>query len=165
MAVKSDSTPKKRPTWDEYFLSIAQVVRSRSNCLRMDVGAILVRDRRIIATGYNGTPSGTTNCNEGGCERCLHRSQKKLEQSQQKELCVCVHAEQNALLQSAYHGVSTKDSVLYATVEPCLQCAKALINAGVKSILYDEDHYDAAHHDSLGRVLLKGAGVSIKKLQ
>lgn len=164
MAAKSLPKPlRKRPAWDEYFLDIAKVVRTRSNCLRMSVGAVLIKQKRIIATGYNGTPSGVKNCVEGGCERCHRRDEKKVRESQEKELCICVHAEQNALLQSAYHGTSSQGSILYSTIEPCLQCAKSLINAGVKEVIYLEDHYEPSHQDHLGKGLLKRAGIAVRK--
>lgn len=156
-------TSKKRPSWDRYFLNLSEVVRERSNCLRMSTGAVLIKDKRIIATGYNGTPSGTKNCFEGGCERCLKRHKENLKEYEGKELCVCIHAEQNALLQSALHGMSTNTSVLYTTTSPCLQCAKALINTGVKEVIYIDDHYSKEHPDNLGIKLLKSAGVKVRR--
>ncbi len=148
----------KRPSWDEYFMNMAKVAKDRSNCLRQTVGAVLVKDQRIIATGYNGAPMGVKNCIDGGCERCLQRERGELEENVEYELCLCLHAEQNSVLQSAYHGMSTKGATLYSTIAPCLQCAKALINAGVAEIVYDEDH-----SDKLGLKLLKAAGVKIRK--
>ncbi len=151
----------KRPAWGEYFLNLTDVVGHRSNCLRQPVGAVLVQGTYIIATGYNGTPMNTKNCNEGGCERCAKRHDGLIKEYEDKELCVCVHAEQNALLQSAYHGVATQDTTLYSTLMPCLQCAKALINAGVKEVIYREDHYEKGHEDNLGKKLLKQAGIKV----
>ncbi len=147
-----------RPSWDDYFMNMAQVAKERSNCLRQEVGAVLVKDKRIIATGYNGTPMGVKNCNEGGCERCLHREQGKLGEGVDYELCLCLHAEQNSVLQAAYHGMSAKGAILYSTIAPCLQCAKALINAGVAEIVYSKEH-----SDKLGLKLLKAAGVKIRR--
>lgn len=156
MATKSKQT---RPSWDEYFMNMAKVAKERSNCLRMSVGAILVKDKRIIATGYNGAPIGVKNCIDGGCDRCLKREKGKLGEGDQYELCLCLHAEQNSVLQSAYHGMSTKGATLYSTIAPCIQCAKALINAGVAEIFYDEDY-----SDNLGLKLLKSAGLKVKRI-
>lgn len=151
---------KKRPTWDEYFLSLARVVRERSNCLRMSVGAVLVKDKRIIATGYNGTPMGVKNCDEGGCGRCLNRQENKLKENESKEFCICLHAEHNSILQSAYHGSSSKGTVMYSTVMPCIQCAKAIINAGIAELVYSDKH---TYND--GIKLLKSAGVKVRKVK
>jgi dCMP deaminase len=126
----------ERPSWDEYFLSIAQVVATRSNCLKRQVAAVIVKDRRIIATGYNGTPRGATNCNEGGCPRCanLAASGTSLEE------CLCSHAEENAITQAAYHGTSVRDTVLYTTFSPCLLCTKMIINSGIREVVYGADY-------------------------
>lgn len=146
----------KRPDWDTYFMQLADVVKTRSNCIRRDVGAILVKDLRIIATGYNGTPHGIKNCIDGGCVRCAMREAGKLRIGEKEELCVCIHAEQNAIIQAAIHGISTKDSVLYSTVAPCNQCAKILINAGISRIVFRPDpHYPD------GVKLMKKAGVAL----
>ena len=113
-----------RPGWDQYFMNIAKVAASRSNCLKRKVAAIIVRDKRIISTGYNGTPRGTPNCNEGGCPRCntLVSSGTSLDE------CLCSHGEENAIVQAAYHGVQLTDSTIYSTFAPCLPCAKMIIN-------------------------------------
>jgi dCMP deaminase len=150
---------KKRPSWDQYFLRLAHVVKDRSNCLRQAVGVVVVKDKHIIATGYNGTPAGVTNCCDGGCERCFHREKNMLKENERKDLCICIHAEQNALLQSAYHGVSTKGAVLYSTIAPCIQCAKAIINAGIAAVVYEQEH-----QDDLGVKLLTTATLQTKKL-
>ena len=146
----------KRPAWDEYFMSIAQVVASRSNCVKRKVAAVVVKDRRIISTGYNGTPRGTKNCNEGGCPRCnqLAPSGTALED------CLCSHGEENAITQAAYHGTSLKGSSLYSTFSPCLLCTKMIINSGIEEVIYNHDY-------PLGETalkLLKESGVSIRKL-
>ena len=146
----------KRLSWDEYFIKLAYVVRERSNCLRLSVGAVIVKNKQIIATGYNGTPVGTINCIEGGCKRCLDRQQEKLALNERKDLCVCVHAEQNAILQSALHGISTNGTTMYETTAPCLQCAKMIINAGIVKVIFDSQF-----QDDLGVELLKKAGVSV----
>jgi len=101
-----------RPSWDAYFVSIAHIVQTRSTCIRGARGAILTKDKRIVTTGYNGTPSGIKDCDEGGCKRCQERASNKLQQGEKKDLCICVHAEQNALIQASYHGVSTKGTTM-----------------------------------------------------
>ena len=125
-----------RPDWDEYFLNIAKVVASRSNCMKRKVAAIIVRDRRVISTGYNGTPRGARNCNEGGCPRCnsMAKSGTSLED------CVCCHGEENAITQAAYHGISLKGSTLYTTFAPCLLCTKMIINSGIVEVVYNQDY-------------------------
>ncbi len=152
------TTVRKRPSWDEYFMNLAHVVKERSACLRMDVGVVVVKDKRIIATGYNGTPIGIKNCSEGGCGRCKDRAQHKLQKGERKDLCICLHSEQNALLQSAYHGMSTKGAAMYSTVSPCLQCAKAIVNSGVTEVVYEGEH-----SDDLGIQLLISAGIKVRK--
>lgn len=144
-----------RPSWDEYFMMIAKVVALRSNCLKRKVAAIVVKDRRIISTGYNGTPRGTLNCNEGGCPRCnnLVESGSNLEQ------CLCSHAEENAITQAAYHGILLRDATLYTTYSPCLICSKMIINAGIKEVVYEASYplSDAALS------LMEEAGVKVRK--
>ena len=149
----------RRPSWDTYFLKLAHVIKERSNCIRMNVGAVIVQGKHIIATGYNGTPAGITNCSEGGCERCQQRQNNELKENERKDLCICAHAEQNAILQSAYNGAPTKGALLYSTVEPCLQCAKAIINAGISRVVYEEEH-----HGGVGLDLLKKAQVAVTKI-
>lgn len=148
-----------RPNWDEYFMEIAQVTKKRTNCIRNEVGAVVVKDKTIIGTGYNGTPSGIKNCYEGGCERCMKREKGEIGPSVDKDQCVCVHAEQNAVLQSAYHGISTKGATLYSTTSPCIQCAKMILNAGIAEVVASE-----SHSDSLGEKLLHEAGVKMRIL-
>jgi dCMP deaminase len=125
-----------RPDWDEYFLDIAKVVASRSNCMKRKVAAIIVRDRRVISTGYNGTPKGARNCNEGGCPRCnsMAKSGTSLEE------CLCCHGEENAITQAAYHGTSLKGATLYTTFAPCLLCTKMIINSGIAEVVYNQDY-------------------------
>lgn len=141
-----------RPTWDEYFLEMAHVIASRSTCLRRHVGAVLVRDRRILATGYNGAPAGLPHCAEVGCRR----AELGIASGQRQELCRGLHAEQNAIIQGALHGVSLRDSVLYCTTQPCVICAKMLINAGVRRIVYEGDYAD-----ELSLEMLDQAGVEL----
>jgi len=124
-----------RPSWDEYFMKIADDASTRSNCLRRKVGALIVKQRNIISTGYNGTPIGVKNCFEGGCPRCS----SDVEPGQAYDTCICVHAEANAILLAARHGNATKDGVLYTTVRPCFSCLKEAVQAGIEEIVYKED--------------------------
>ncbi|MGH9417221.1 MAG: deaminase [Terriglobales bacterium] len=146
-----------RPGWDEYFMRIARIVALRSNCVKRKVAAIIVRDRRIISTGYNGTPRGVANCNQGGCPRCsgLAASGTRLDE------CVCSHGEENAIVQAAYHGIAIKDSVLYTTLSPCLQCTKMIINAGIREVVYNAQY---PLHETSQRILAQ-AGVTLRKLE
>jgi dCMP deaminase len=147
----------QRPSWDEYFMNIAKVVASRSNCIKRKVAAIIVSDKRVISTGYNGTPRGTRNCNEGGCPRCnnLAASGTALEE------CLCSHGEENAIVQASYHGVPLKDAIIYSTFAPCLQCAKMIINSGIREVIYNMDY---PLNESAFR-LFQEAGVFIRKLK
>ncbi len=127
-----------RPSWDEYFLEITNQVSRRSTCLRRHVGAVLVRDKRILATGYNGAPRGLRHCEEVGCLR----EQRNVPPGERHELCRALHAEMNAFLQAASFGVPTEGSTLYTTAYPCSLCAKMAINAGTKRIVAMEDYPD-----------------------
>jgi dCMP deaminase len=126
----------QRPSWDEYFMSIAKVVAMRSNCMKRKVAAIIVKDCRVISTGYNGTPRGARNCNEGGCPRCngMAASGTALDE------CLCCHGEENAITQAAYHGTSLKGATLYTTYAPCLLCTKMIINSGIAEVVYNQDY-------------------------
>lgn len=145
-----------RPSWDEYFMQIVDVVKTRSTCLRRQVGAILVVDKHIISTGYNGPPTGLAHCEETVCLR----EQLGIPSGERPELCRGVHAEQNAIIQAALHGVSTKGATLYVSASPCVICAKMLINAGVKRIVYEEEY-----PDELAFKLLKEANVDLVKIE
>jgi dCMP deaminase len=123
-----------RPTREQYFMLIAVATRERAACLRRHVGAILVADQRIIATGYNGTPAGFRNCDEGGCHRCAHPHDYAAGRGY--DVCVCVHAEQNAILQAAKLGYSVEGSACYSTLRPCFGCLKELYQAGVSAVRY-----------------------------
>ena len=144
-----------RPSWDEYFMDIVRDVATRSTCRRRKVGAILVKDKRIIATGYNGGPTGLAHCLEIGCLR----EQLGIPSGQQHELCRGVHAEQNAIIQAARYGVHTDGSVLYCTTQPCVQCTKMLLNAGVTEIVFSE-----GYPDGLALQLLEESGITVRKL-
>ena len=127
-----------RPSWPEYFMTIAEMVAKRSTCLRRHVGAILVKDKRILATGYNGAPAGLKHCEEVGCIR----QNASIPSGERHELCRGLHAEQNAIIQAAYHGISIAGSTLYCTNKPCVICSKMLINAGIEKIFYKEGYDD-----------------------
>lgn len=121
------------------------------------VGAVIEKERRIIATGYSGTPSGVDNCCDGGCKRCAEREEGALEKGEEKHMCICIHAEQNAIIQSAYHGISTKGATMYTTISPCVQCAKMIINSGIKRIVCAGRYHE---HEALE--LLKKTGVIVE---
>jgi dCMP deaminase len=144
-----------RPSWPEYFMGIARMVTARSTCLRRHVGAILVKERRILATGYNGAPSGVKHCEEVGCLR----QDSSVPSGMRHELCRGLHAEQNAIIQAAYHGISITGSTLYCTNKPCVICSKMLINAGIKTIYYDQ-----GYNDPLADEMLEEAGVEVLRL-
>lgn len=144
----------ERPSWDDYFLEILQVVKKRSTCLRRQVAAIIVQDKRIIATGYNGAPVGVAHCGEVGCLR----EKMGIPSGERHELCRGIHAEQNAIIQSAVHGAGMKDATIYITHSPCILCAKMLINAGIKRIVYTGDY-----PDSLALSLLQEANIQMDK--
>lgn len=133
-AASSDlNMPFDRPDWDTYFMDIAHVVARRGNCRRRQVAALIVKDRRIISTGYNGTPRGVRNCCDGGCPRCAGTAASGSDLGE----CVCSHAEENAITQAAYHGISVRGGTLYCTLSPCLICAKMIINAGLAEVVYE----------------------------
>jgi dCMP deaminase len=141
-----------RPSWDEYFMEIVHVVKKRSTCLRRQVGALIVKDKRILTTGYNGAPTGLKHCNEIGCLR----DKLKVPSGQRHELCRGLHAEQNAIVHAANSGVSLDGATIYVTDYPCVLCAKMIINAGIKRIVFDGDY-----PDGLSSELLKDAGIEV----
>lgn len=146
-----------RPGWDKYFMDIALVAASRSNCSRRQVAAVLVRDRRIISTGYNGTPRGIRNCCDGGCPRC----NSDVPSGHNLSECLCSHAEENAIVQAAYHGIMVKGATLYTTFSPCLQCTKMIINAGIVEVVYNQ-RYSV---DKTSMELLHEAGIIVRSLE
>lgn len=146
-----------RPSWHEYFMSIAQVAATRSNCIKRRIGAIIVRDKQIISTGYNGTPKGIRNCDEGGCPRCWSFGESGSGLGE----CICVHAEENAIVQAACNGISIMNSTLYSTFCPCSYCAKSIINAGIKCVVFQ----DAYPLDDVSRRMFKEAGVELLGLE
>jgi dCMP deaminase len=139
-----------RLSWDDYFMEITELVSHRSTCLRRRVGALLVRDRQILASGYNGAPSGLPHCEEVGCVR----DTQGIPSGERHELCRGLHAEQNAIIQAANHGVSVRGSTLYTTTHPCVICTKMIINAGVQRVVYGE-----GYADNLAGEMLEQAGI------
>ncbi len=146
----------KRPSWDEYFLSIADLVSTRSTCLRRNVGAVLVKDKRILATGYNGAPREIRHCDEVGCIR----QKLNIPSGERHELCRGLHGEQNAFLQAALHGTSLKGAILYSTTQPCIICAKMIINAGITEVVIKGDY-----PDKLAKSFLQEAKVKVRVLE
>jgi dCMP deaminase len=147
----------ERPTWDEYFMEMAELTATRSTCLRRHVGAVIVKDRHIIATGYNGAPRGIAHCSEiGGCLR----EELKVPSGERHELCRALHAEQNAIIQAATLGQSIEDGDIYITNQPCVICAKMIINAGIKRIVVRE-----GYPDELAVKMLDEAGLKVVELK
>ncbi|MBU1929341.1 MAG: cytidine/deoxycytidylate deaminase family protein [Candidatus Omnitrophica bacterium] len=147
---------KKRISWDEYFIQIARLVSQRSTCMRRNVGAVIVKNKRMLATGYNGAPSGLGHCLEIGCLR----EKMKIPSGERHELCRGLHAEQNAIIQASLYGISVKESVIYVTNQPCVICAKMLINAGIKEIVISD-----GYPDKMAKYFLKEAGIKIRNFK
>jgi len=141
-----------RPSWNEYFLEVADLVATRSTCLRRQVGAVLVKDKRIISTGYNGAPRKLKHCSEVGCLRQAN----DIPSGQRYELCRGVHAEQNAIINAAYYGISTQDTVMYCTNQPCIICARMIINAGIIKVVHRGNF-----KDDIALELLREAGIEL----
>jgi dCMP deaminase len=145
----------ERPSYDDYFMEMAHVVSKRSTCIRRKVGAILVKDKHILSTGYNGAPKGLKHCGEVGCLR----KKKKVPSGERHELCRGLHAEQNSIIQAAVFGVSIKGSTLYCTNTPCVVCVKMIINAGVEEIVFAGDY-----PDELAKTMLDESRIKIRKI-
>ena len=145
-----------RPSWLTYFMDITILVSRRSTCMRRAVGAVIVKDKRILSTGYNGAPSGITHCRETGCLR----EQLKVPSGERHELCRGIHAEQNAIIQAAYHGVSIRNATLFCTHMPCSICAKMIINAGITRI-----YYLSGYADDMSLAMFAEAGVTISRIE
>ena len=143
-----------RPSWDEYFMRMAYLASTRSTCTRRKVGAVIVKDKRILATGYNGPPKGLAHCDVTGCIR----EELNVPSGERHELCRGLHAEQNAIIQAAVHGVSIKDATIYVTNHPCVVCAKMLINAEIKEIVYAE-----GYPDDLAKLILLESNIKVRK--
>ncbi|MDD6311834.1 MAG: cytidine/deoxycytidylate deaminase family protein [Firmicutes bacterium] len=146
-----------RPSWDEYFMEVATVTAKRTTCLRRSVGAVIVKDKHIVATGYNGAPRGLKHCDEldGGCLR----QKMQVPSGQRHELCRALHAEQNAIIQAATSGQSVEGGTIYVTHQPCVICAKMIINAGIKKIVVNE-----GYPDELAQELIQEAGIEMTML-
>ena len=142
----------ERPSWDAYFMEITSLVAQRSTCLRRKVGAVLVKDKRILATGYNGAPSGLAHCLEVGCMR----EENNIPSGQRHELCRGLHAEQNVIIQAARYGISVQGATLYCTTRPCVICAKMIINANISAVYFDE-----WYADELSDQMLREAGIKL----
>lgn len=150
----------KRPDWDTYFMNIAEQIKERSNCMSAKKGAVIVKEKQIVSGGYCGTPKGIKNCNEGGCPRCTERHFGKIKSGDYYSTpCACVHAEENAIIQAAYNGISTAGAILYTTYTPCHFCAKMIINAGIKEVIMK-----VSYPDDFGIKLLRDAGIRLKKV-
>ena len=152
-----ETEKRQRPSWDRYFMDIAHVAATRSNCSRRQVAAVLVRDRQVVSTGYNGTPRGVKNCSDGGCPRCNSSAPSGSHLTE----CLCSHAEENAIVQAAYHGISIKDATLYTTFSPCLLCAKMIINGGIREVVYNEKYTI----DGTASRILAEAGVILRPVK
>ncbi|MBN2569914.1 MAG: cytidine/deoxycytidylate deaminase family protein [Deltaproteobacteria bacterium] len=145
----------KRPSWDQYFMDIVKLVSLRSTCMRRRVGAVLIKDKRILTTGYNGAPMGVHHCSELGCLR----DEMGIPSGERHELCRGLHAEQNAIIQAALHGVSIKGATLYCTNHPCIICSKMIINSGISTVIYKDEY-----KDDLAREMLAEAGIEVRKI-
>ena len=139
-----------RPTWDEYFMTIAHDVATRATCIRRKVGAVIVKEKRILSTGYNGVPTGITHCTPETCLRTIYN----VPSGERHELCRGLHAEQNAIIQAAYHGVSIANAIIYVTHQPCSICTKMLINAGIKTFIVEHPY-----NDELAQAMMNEAGI------
>ena len=146
----------QRPSWDQYFMDITRLVATRSSCLRRQVGALLVKDRNILATGYNGVPSGITHCQAVGCLR----ERLGVPSGERHELCRGLHAEQNAIIQAAKHGTSIEGATLYCNTMPCIICSKMVINAGIKRVVYL-----AGYPDQLAEEMIRESGLLVEKVE
>lgn len=149
-----------RPSWDEYFMLQAELAKLRSNCIARQVGAVIARDHRQLATGYNGTPPGVTNCHEGGCERCQMRVDGRIESGQELTRCLCNHAEANAIMHCAILGIEagTRGAVLYTTLVPCLECTKMAVTIGIRRFVCLGEYPET----DMG--LLEAAGVDLHRM-
>ncbi len=145
-----------RPSWDEYFMRLAYLVSTRATCTRRKVGAVIVKDKRVLATGYNGPPKGLAHCDITGCIR----EELNVPSGQRHELCRGLHAEQNAIIQAAVHGVSIKGATIYVTNHPCVVCSKMIINAEMAEIVYAE-----GYPDELAELILLESGIKVRKYE
>ena len=147
---------KNRPSYDEYFMEMAYIVSKRSTCIRRKVGAILVKDKHILSTGYNGAPKGHKHCSIEGCLR----EKNNVPSGERHEICRGLHAEQNVIIQASVFGVPIKNSILYCTNTPCIVCAKMLINAGIKEIVFSGEY-----PDYLAKQMLNESNIKLRKIK
>ncbi|SHI50959.1 deoxycytidylate deaminase [Propionispora hippei] len=147
---------RDRPSWDRYFMEMARVAATRSTCLRRQVGAAIVKDKRLLTTGYNGAPQGIRHCSETGCLR----QAANIPSGERHELCRGTHAEQNAIVQAAFHGVEIEGATLYCTHQPCSVCTKMIINAGIRRIVFEN-----GYPDQLAVDMLEEAGIVYEQLR
>lgn len=145
-----------RPSWDEYFMEMAEIVKTRSTCLRRQVGAVVVKDKRILASGYNGAPTGLKHCEETGCLR----KQLGIPSGERHELCRGLHAEQNSIIQASLHGVKLEGATIYVTIQPCVVCTKMIINAGISRLVFKGNY-----PDELSRQLLEESGIELEVIK
>lgn len=151
----AQNNSSKRPAWDDYFMELTEVVAKRSTCLRRKVGAIIVKEKRVLTTGYNGAPADLPHCSEVGCIR----EKKEVPSGQRHELCRGLHAEQNAIIQAALHGTSIEGAKLYCTHQPCILCSKMIINAGIDRIIFR-----GSYPDEMAQEMLRKAGVELEQI-
>lgn len=155
MKITEPEIRDERPSWDQYFMDIVELVSLRSTCLRRKVGAVLIKDKRILTTGYNGVPTGIQHCSEVGCLR----DRMNVPSGERHELCRGLHAEQNAIIQAALHGVSIKNATLYCTNHPCIICAKMIINSGITTVIYRDEY-----SDDLACQMFREADIEVRRL-
>lgn len=151
-----ETTERVRPSWDDYFMDMLEIVKTRSTCIRRQVGALIVKNNRVLATGYNGAPSGITHCNKDNCLRL----NQNIKSGERHELCRGTHAEQNAIISAATSGTSIEGATIYITCSPCILCSKMLINARIERIVYSGDY-----PDQFSLELLKEAGIKLEKYE
>lgn len=151
-AGKAAPSARSRPSWEKFFLDLARMVSTRSTCLRRQVGAVVVRDKRILSTGYNGAPTGLVHCDQAGCIR----EQLKVPSGERHEICRAIHAEQNAIIQAATFGVSLAGATIYVTHHPCVLCSKMIINSGIRQVVYLD-----GYPDRLSAQMLKESGMKV----
>jgi dCMP deaminase len=148
-----------RPGWDAYYIEIARAVAARSSCVRRRVGAIIVVNRAIISTGYNGTPIGAPNCDDGGCARCAGDAPS----GGGYDTCLCVHAEQNAVALAARHGTATDGGWLYCTLRPCFSCVKEIVQSGIRGVVYQDPFPYPAELEAQFDQLVRAARLELRR--
>ncbi len=158
--VQVDRRPSERPDWDRYYMDIAWQVATRSNCIRRQVGALVVKRKSIISTGYNGTPIGVKNCFEGGCIRC----QSDAPPGEGYDTCICVHAEQNAIVMAARHGNAIEAGTLYTTLRPCFGCLKESIQAGLQEVVYEDGEAYPQELEVAYQQLIAESGIELRRI-